>query len=123
MRIPAPLKSRHVWLKTAGILWNGTVSSGKSGCLLAVLADVVSGDVGVELANGREGDFAHDRVAELGGEDAEVCCAWRVIVAGDNLGEDLAAESGDVRGPVSPVGAGHSLPADDVEDPDRKSVV
>ena len=106
-----------MWLKTADILWNGTVSSGKSGCFLAVLADIVSGDIGVELANGREGDFAHDRIAELGGEDAEVGGAWRVIVAGDNLGEDLAAEAGDVRGPASPVGAGHSIPADDVESP------
>ena len=104
-----------MWLKTAAILWNGSVSSGKSGCFFAVLADVVSGDVRVELANGREGDFAHDRIAELGSEDAKVGCAWRVIVAGDNLREDLAAEAGDVRGPASAVGAGHSLQADDVE--------
>jgi|GEM_PF-6035832 len=62
-----------------------------------MLADVVSGDVGVELTNGSEGDFAHDRVAELGGEDAEVSCAGWVVVTGDNLGEDLAAETGDVR--------------------------
>ena len=71
-----------------------------------MLADVVSGDVGVELANGSEGDFAHDRVAELGGEDAEVSCTGRVVVAGDNLGEDLAAEAGDVRGLTVAVGAG-----------------
>jgi hypothetical protein len=81
----------------------------------AVLADVVCGDVGVELANGGEGDFAHDRVTELGGEDAEVSCARWVVVARDNLGEDLAAEAGDVRGLTAAVGAGHSLPADDVE--------
>ena len=80
-----------------------------------MLTDVVSGDIGVELANGRESDFAHDRIPELGGEDAEVGCAWRVIVAGDNLGKDLAAESGDVRGLTAALGAGHSLPADDVE--------
>jgi len=59
-----------------------------------VLADIVSGDVGVELANGSEGDFAHDRVAELGGEDAEVSCAGWVVVTRDDLGEDLAAEAG-----------------------------
>ena len=82
-----------------------------------MLADVVSGDVGVKLANGREGDLAHDRVAELGGEDAEVSCTGRVVVAGDNLGEDLAAEAGYVRGLTAVVGAGHSLPADDVESP------
>jgi len=66
------------WLTTADILWNGSsVLRGESGCFLAVLADVVSGDVGVELANSGEGDFAHDRVAELGGEDAEVSRAGR----------------------------------------------
>ena len=80
-----------------------------------MLADVVSGDVGIELANGGEGDVAHDRVAELGGEDAEVSCAGRVVVARDNLGQDLAAEAGDVRGLITDVGAGHSLAADDVE--------
>ena len=80
-----------------------------------MLADVVSGDVGVKLANGREGDLAHDRVAELGGEDAEVSCAGWVVVARDNLGKDLAAEAGDVRGLTAAVSAGYSLPADDVE--------
>ena len=82
---------------------------------LAVFADVVSRDVGVKLANGGESDVAHDRVAELGGEDAEVGCAGRVIVARDDLGEDLAAEAGYVRCLPSAIGAGHSLPADDVE--------
>jgi hypothetical protein len=111
-----PLKICRERLTTADSLWNGSsVSRGESGCFLAVLADVVSSDVGVQLANGGEGDFAHDRVAELGGEDAEVSGAGRVVVAGDNLGEDLAAEAGDVRGLTTAVGAGHSLPADDVE--------
>lgn len=75
----------------------------------------MSGDVGVELANGNEGDFAHHRVAELGGEDTEVSCAGWVVVARDNLGKDLAAEAGDVRGLTTAVSAAHSLPADDVE--------
>lgn len=111
-----PLKICREGLTTADTLWNGSsVSRGKSGCFLAVLADVVSSDVGVELANGGEDDVAHDRVAELGCEDAEVGCAGRVIVAGDDLREDLAAEACDVRGLAAAVGAGHSLPADDVE--------
>ena len=80
-----------------------------------MLADVVSGDVGVEFANGSEGDFAHDRVAELGGEHAEVGCAGWIVIARDNLGKDLAAEASDVWGLIAAVGAGHSLPADDVE--------
>lgn len=80
-----------------------------------MLADVVSGDVGVELANGREGDVAHDRVAELGGEDAKVGCAGWIVIARENLGKNLAAEARDVRGLTAAVGAGHSLAADDVE--------
>jgi hypothetical protein len=39
----------------------------------------------------------------------------RRVVARDNLGEDLAAEAGDVRGLTTAVGAGHGLAADDVE--------
>jgi hypothetical protein len=61
-----------------------------------MLVDVVSGDVGVELANGGEGDVTHDRVAELGGKDAEVSCAGWIVVARDNLGENLPVEACDV---------------------------
>ena len=39
---------------------------------LTMLADVVSGYVGVELADVREDDFAHDRVTELVGKHTEV---------------------------------------------------
>ena len=102
-----PLKVCRERLTPADVLWNGSsVSRGLPCGFLAVFANVVSGDVGVELANRGEGDFAHDRVAELGGEDAEVSCTGRVVVAGDNLGEDLAAEAGDVRGLTVAVGAG-----------------
>ena len=112
----APLKICCERLRTVDLLGNGsTVSSSKSSCFLAVLADVVRGDVGVELANGGERDVTHDRIAELGSEDAKVGCTGRVIVSRDDLGEDLAAEAGYVRGLAAVVGAGHSLPADDVE--------
>ena len=47
----------------------------------------------------------------------------RVVVARDELGEDLAAEAGDVRGLVSAVGAGDGLAADDVEDADGDAVL
>ena len=47
------------------------VAGGHGGYLFAVLADVVGGDVGIELADGGEDDVAHDGVAEFGGEDGE----------------------------------------------------
>lgn len=80
-----------------------------------MLADVVRGHVGIELADGAEADITHDRVAELGGEDIEACGRGWVVVAGENLSEHLAAKTGKVRGITSRVGASNSLPADDVE--------
>ncbi len=58
---------------------DGRVAGGDGRDLLVVFADVVGGDVGVELADGGEGDVAHGGVAEFGGEDAEVGCAGGVV--------------------------------------------
>jgi len=80
-----------------------------------VLADVVSGDVGVELADVGEDDIAHDRVAKLFGEYAEVGGPCGVVGAGDDLGEDLAAETCDIGSLGSAVGACDGLATDDVE--------
>jgi hypothetical protein len=111
-----PLKVCRERLTPADVLWNGSsVSRGLPCGFLAVFANVVSSDVGIELANGGEGDFAHDGVAELGGEDAEVSCTGRVVIAGDNLREDLAPEAGDVWGLAAAVSTGHGLLADDME--------
>ena len=49
----------------------GCVLGGEAGDFFAVFVDVVSGDVGVELADVREDDVAHDGVAELFGEHLE----------------------------------------------------
>lgn len=90
--------------------------------LLAVLVDVMGGDVGVELADVGEDDVAHDGVAELFGECAEGGGTRGVVVAGDDLGEDLATEAGDVGGLRSAVGACDALAADDVELADGDAV-
>ena len=90
---------------------------GGLGCyFFAVLADVVGGDVGVELADGGEAYVSHDGVAELGGEDGEAGGSVGVIVLGDDLGEDLAAEVGEVGSLIAIVVACDGLAADDVED-------
>ena len=80
-----------------------------------MLADVEGGDIRVELADGREGDVAHDGVAELGGEDREAGCGGWVVVTGDDLGKDFASETCDVGRLASSVGAGDRLTADDVQ--------
>ncbi len=79
-------------------------------------ADVVGGDVWVKLADGRKYDVAHDGVAELFGEDSEAGGVVGVVGLGDDLGEDLAAEVGDVRCLPTSVVACNGLAADDVED-------
>ena len=81
-----------------------------------MLADVVGGDVGVELADGREANIAHGGVGKLGGEDGEAGGVGWVIKAGNVLGEDFAAETGKVEGLVAAVGAGDDLAAHDVAD-------
>src|ERR1700722_10723939 len=85
--------------------------------LLTVLADVMGGDVGVELADVGEDDIAHDREAELFCECAEVGGSCGVVGAGDDLGEDLAAKPGDIGSLGSAVGLCDDLATDDVELP------
>ena len=48
---------------------------------LAVLVDKVRSRVGIELANGSDGDVAHGGVAELDGENAEACGSGGVVVS------------------------------------------
>jgi hypothetical protein len=83
--------------------------------ILAVLADVVGGDIGVELADAGEDDVAHDRIAKLFGEYAEVGGPCGVVGARDDLGEELAAETCDIGSLGSAVGTCDGLSTDDVE--------
>ena len=88
-----------------------------------MLADVVGGDVGVELADGGEGNVAHGGVAEFSGEDREAGGAGGIVGSRDDLGEDLGAETGYVRCLVAAVGASDDLPADDIEDADGNAAL
>jgi hypothetical protein len=91
------------------------ISLGKASDFFAMLADVMRSDVGIELANGREGDVAHDGVAKLAGEDAESFAAGGVVEARDVLGENFASQGSEGRCVMAGVRAGDGLPADDVE--------
>src|SRR5580698_9348071 len=98
------------------------VACGLTRDLFAVRANVVRGDVGIKLADGGEGDVTHGGVGELRGENAEAGSSRRIVLAGDDLGEHLAAEAGDIRGLLATVGLGYSLPADDIEGTDGNAV-
>ena len=78
-------------------------------------ADVVGGDIRVELTNRRKADIARGGVAKLGGEHAEACGTGGVVGARDDLREDLRTKSGDVRSLAASVGSSHGLSADDVK--------
>src|SRR5258708_4748595 len=80
-----------------------------------MFANVVCGHVGVELSDRREGDIAHGGVSELCSENATAGCACGIVLAGDELCEYFAAETGDVGGLVTAVGAGDDLSAHHIE--------
>ena len=73
------------------------------------------GDIGIELANGRERNVAHHRVAKLAGEVGKRGCAGRVVVPRHHLSEDLAAEPGDVGRLAAAISTRHGLAADHVK--------
>lgn len=83
--------------------------------LFTMPADVVGGDIRVELTHRRKADVAHGGVAKLGGEDAEACGTGGAVGARDDLRKNLRAKSGDVRSLASSVGSSHGLSTDDVK--------